>query len=148
MTSDVWVGARTASETGPTRRGEGLEHGQVVEEVLCLRSTVCVSEGGGCVDLELQGSSTEDSSLEVISMLAGGSSAYAICWPATRANSFRSLVLPVSPARRLESSLHSGPRGHKLALRSIPGMEPNLVNRAESHSQGFPFTPLLCILPA
>lgn len=93
-----------------------------VSEALSLR---------GCVDLELQGSSTEDSSLEVISMLAGGSSAHAICWPATRANSLRSLVLPTSPARRLESSLHSRPRGHKLALRSIPGVEPNLASRAQ-----------------
>ena len=90
-----------------------------------------MSEGSGCVDLELQGSSTEDSSLEVISILAGGSSAHAICWPATRANSLRSLVLPTSPARRLESSLRSRPRGHKLALRSIPGVEPNLASRAQ-----------------
>ena len=61
------------------------------------------------MDLELQGSSTDDSSLEVISMLAGGSSACAICWPATRANSLRSLIPPTSPARRLGSSLHSRP---------------------------------------
>lgn len=32
------MGAGTVSEMGPTRRGEGLGHGQVVEEVLCLRS--------------------------------------------------------------------------------------------------------------
>ena len=101
-----------------------------------------MSEGGGCVDLELQGSSTDDSSLEVISMLAGGSSACAICWPATRANSLRSLIPPTSPARRLGSSLHSRPRGHKLALRSILGVEPNLASRAQrATARGSPSHP-------
>lgn len=38
-----------------------------------------VYEGGGCVGLELRGSSSQDTNLEVISSLAGGSSAHA--WP-------------------------------------------------------------------
>lgn len=67
--------------------------------------------------LELRGSSTQDTNLKVIIMLAGGSSTHT--WPSVglqpSQTSLRSRVLSVSPARRLESSLNCGPSGHKRA---------------------------------
>lgn len=65
-------------------------------------------------------------------MLAGSSSACA--WPSVGLQpgqaSLRSLVLPMSPARRLESSLNGGPSGYKHGLMRTPGMEPNLASGA------------------
>ena len=91
-----------------------------------------MSEGGGCADLVLRGSSTKDTNLEVISTLAAGSSAHARPSVGLQPGqaSLGSLVLPTSPARRLESSLNGRPSGHKRGLRRIPGMEPNLASRA------------------
>lgn len=61
----------------------------VEEEVFCLRcAELGESEGGGCVGLELRGSSTKDTNLEVVSTLAGWqhfSPHSAIYWLAARA---------------------------------------------------------------
>lgn len=75
------------------------------------------------------------STLEVISTLAGGSSAHARPSVGLQSGqaSLRSLVLPRSPARRLESSLNGGPSEHKwtqACLTRTPGPEPNLASGA------------------
>lgn len=81
--------------------------------------------------------------LEVISALAGGSSAHARPSVGVQSGqaSLRSPVLPRSPARRLESSLNGGPSEHKrtqACLTRTPGMEPNLATGQGEQQPGIP----------
>ena len=72
--------------------GWGGGRGGILSQMCWVR----VSEGDGCVDLELRGSSTKDTNLEVISTLAGSSSAHT--WPSVGLQpgqaSLESRVLP------------------------------------------------------